>query len=45
MLMVLLFIPIRRKLFESELSSSVNEGLILKLWARSSGQEPGSSYR
>lgn len=45
MLMVLLFIPIMRKLCESELSSSVNEGSALTSWARSSGQEPGSSYR
>jgi len=45
MLMVLLFIPIRRKLCGSEVRSSVNEGSALTSWARSSGQEPGSSYR
>ena len=45
MLMVLLFIPIRRKLCESDLSSSVNEGSALTSWARRSGQEAGSSYR
>lgn len=44
-LMVLLFIPNRRKFCESELSSNVNEGSVLTSWARRSGHEPGSSYR